>query len=136
MRIEPKEIIKTFKRLGSVREVGVELGIAKSTVYRWLTRARSPYPYGVPQYCEHGLKRKSTRPKHIHYDLSSDERVRIEAIRKKRVVGMYPGDTLDTFQYKLTLYLQYYNYHKRHRVLSMEGMTPMKEIQSYGQCLF
>ena len=48
----------------------------------------------------------------------------------KCVVGMYPRDSLDTLQYKLTLFLQYYNYQKRHRGLGMEGMTPMQKIES------
>lgn len=66
--------------------MAAEFGIAPSTVYRWLTRARSSYPYGTPKYRERGLKRKSTRPHRIHYALSPDERIRIEAIREKRVV--------------------------------------------------
>ncbi len=53
-------------------------------------------------------------------------------LNEKCVVGMYPKDSLDTLQYKLTLFLQYYNYHKRHRGLGMEGMTPMKKIASCG----
>jgi transposase InsO family protein len=55
-------------------------------------------------------------------------------LNEKCVVGMYPKDSLDTLQYKLTLFLQYYNYHKRHRGLGMEGMTPMKKIASYRNC--
>jgi len=31
-------------------------------------------------------------------------------LNEKCVVGMYPKDSLDTLQYKLTLFLQYYNY--------------------------
>ncbi len=51
-------------------------------------------------------------------------------LSEKCVVGMYPSDSLDTLQYKLTLFLQYYNYQKRHRGLGMEGMTPMKKLAS------
>ena len=51
-------------------------------------------------------------------------------LSEKCVVGMYPGDSLDTLQYKLTLFLHYYNYQKRHRGLGMEGMTPMKKLAS------
>lgn len=47
---------------------------------------------------------------------------------EKCVVDMYPYDTLDTLQYKLTLFLQYCNHHKRHRGLGMEGMTPMQKV--------
>ena len=55
-------------------------------------------------------------------------------LREKCVVGMYPADSLDVLQYKLTLFLQYYNYQKRHRGLGMEGMTPMKKIASCNSC--
>jgi transposase InsO family protein len=55
-------------------------------------------------------------------------------LNEKCVVGMYPSDTLDVLQYKLTLFLQYYNYHKRHRGLGMEGMTPMEKIKSCVGC--
>jgi transposase InsO family protein len=55
-------------------------------------------------------------------------------LNEKCVVGMYPKDSLDTLQYKLTLFLQYYNHHKRHRGLGMEGMTPMKKIASCRNC--
>lgn len=53
-------------------------------------------------------------------------------LSEKCVVGMYPSDQLDTLQYKLTLFLQYYNYQKRHRGLGMEGMTPIQKIASCG----
>lgn len=55
-------------------------------------------------------------------------------LNEKCVVGMYPKDSLDVLQYKLTLFLQYYNYQKRHRGLGMEGMTPMKKIASCINC--
>jgi transposase InsO family protein len=49
---------------------------------------------------------------------------------EKCVVGMYASDSLDELQYKIALFLQYYNYQKRHRGLGMEGMTPMKKLAS------
>lgn len=55
-------------------------------------------------------------------------------LNEKCVVGMYPHDSLDTLQYKLTLFLQYYNHHKRHRGLGMEGMTPMRKLASCLSC--
>lgn len=55
-------------------------------------------------------------------------------LTEKCVVGMYPSDSLDALQYKLTLFLQYYNWQKRHRGLGMEGMTPMKKIASCLSC--
>jgi transposase InsO family protein len=84
MRKEPKEIIKKYQETGSVKETANALNIHTSTVYRWLKRARSSYPYGKPRYVVRGLKRKSTRPKRIHHALSGSDRVAIEALRLER----------------------------------------------------
>lgn len=46
--------------------------------------------------------------------------------------GFYPSDSLETMQYKLTLFLHYYNYRKRHRGLGMEGMTPYERLLACG----
>jgi putative transposase len=43
--------------------------------------------------------------------------------------GFRPGDSLDAMQYKLTLFLHYYNFQKRHRGLGMEGLTPVGKLQ-------
>jgi transposase InsO family protein len=43
--------------------------------------------------------------------------------------GFYPKDTLDEMQYKLNLFLHYYNYQKKHRGLGMDGMTPMQKLE-------
>ena len=42
--------------------------------------------------------------------------------------GFYPKDTLDEMQYKLNLFLNYYNYQKKHRGLGMNGLTPMERL--------
>ena len=84
MRRKPKEIIRTYKKTGSAARTAHILGIHRSTVYRWLRRARSAYPYGKPKYKERGLKRTSTRPKRIRYALTPEERVRVEAVRLSR----------------------------------------------------
>lgn len=81
MRREPKEIIKTYKETQSVVHTARILGIHRSTVYRWLTRARSPYPYGAPRYVTQGLARKSTRPKRVRSALTADDRCTIEQLR-------------------------------------------------------
>jgi transposase InsO family protein len=38
-------------------------------------------------------------------------------------------DSFDELQYKLSQFLQYYNYRKRHRGLGMNGLTPFQKIQ-------
>lgn len=42
--------------------------------------------------------------------------------------GFYPKDSLDEMQYKLNLFLHYYNYQKKHRGLGMNGLTPMERL--------
>ncbi len=39
-----------------------------------------------------------------------------------------PNDTLELLQYKLNLFLGYYNYQKRHRGLGMGGLTPYQKL--------
>ena len=43
--------------------------------------------------------------------------------------GFYPSDTLDDFNYKLTLFLHYYNNIKKHRGLGMDGMSPNEKLK-------
>ena len=42
--------------------------------------------------------------------------------------GLSPHDSLETMQYKLNLFLHYYNFEKKHRGLGMDGRTPMEKI--------
>ena len=42
--------------------------------------------------------------------------------------NFYPYDTLDEMQYKLNLFLHYYNYQKKHRGLGMHGLTPVEKL--------
>ena len=46
--------------------------------------------------------------------------------------GFYPKDSLDTMQYKLNLFLHYYNYQKKHRGLGMDGATPKERLADLG----
>ena len=59
MRVTIKEIVSTYKRLRNVSQTASTLGVSRSTVHRWLKRARSPY--GRLKYL--GIHRLSTRPK-------------------------------------------------------------------------
>lgn len=42
--------------------------------------------------------------------------------------GFSPNQTLDQMQYKLNLFMHYYNYQKKHRGLGMDGRTPMEKL--------
>ncbi|MDA3814834.1 MAG: IS481 family transposase [Patescibacteria group bacterium] len=43
--------------------------------------------------------------------------------------GFPPSESLDSMQYKLNLFLHYYNYQKKHRGLGMNGLTPMQKLE-------
>ena len=45
--------------------------------------------------------------------------------------GFTPSESLDSMQYKLNLFMYYYNYQKKHRGLGMDGLTP---IQKLNEC--
>lgn len=80
MRKTPKEIISYFKKCGSVSKTATESGIHKTTVYRWLRRARS----GWSNCLTENVRRKSTKPKTLKRKLSGEERCNIEKLRKER----------------------------------------------------
>jgi len=42
--------------------------------------------------------------------------------------GFPPNQTLDQMQYRLNLFMHYYNYQKKHRGLGMDGKTPMERL--------
>jgi transposase InsO family protein len=48
--------------------------------------------------------------------------------QKALCYGFSPDQTIDQMQYKLTLFMHYYNYQKKHRGLGMDGKTPMERL--------
>lgn len=46
--------------------------------------------------------------------------------------GFSPHLSLDEFQYKLNLFLHYYNWRKKHRGLGMDGVTPVERLRELG----
>lgn len=82
MRINPQEIIRSFKLTGSAKETAKTCGVHITTVYRWLKRSQSVF-----SRCAVTLKyaiRKSTRPKNINYSLTQSECVRVRDLRHQR----------------------------------------------------
>ena len=76
MRVNPKLIIKLLNK----DEPLSELGINRTTVWRWKKKARTSRGTLSSRY----LTRKSTRPHHIHrYIFSGSDRIRIEEYRKR-----------------------------------------------------
>lgn len=43
--------------------------------------------------------------------------------------GFKASESLDALQYKLNLFLHYYNYQKKHRGLGMNGLTPIQKLE-------
>lgn len=46
-----------------------------------------------------------------------------------RYGGIYPRTNMEEMQYKIALFLLYYNHKRRHRGLGMNGMTPMEKMR-------
>lgn len=80
MRVKPKLIIATLNKGSSVFETASLLGIHRSTVYRWIKRARTYRG----RLTSRSLARKSTKPKTIHSALSLREIDLIMQERKKK----------------------------------------------------
>lgn len=76
---------------------------------------------------ESGIKHRANTP------YSPEENGKIErfhrTLNEKCIrFGLLPDDSLDTFNYKLTLFLHYYNHIKKHRGLGMNGMSPFEKL--------
>lgn len=81
MRIKLGIIIQTFKKnRHDAGKTALELGIHRSTVYRWIKRARTYRGLLVSR-----AERKSTKPKTIHFALSAKQQD--DAIRARKVKG-------------------------------------------------
>jgi transposase InsO family protein len=112
MRINPKEIIRSFKITGSVEETAKACNIHKSTVYRWIKRSRSTLSRLAITF-KHAV-RKSTRPKHIPYALSPEECVRVRDLRHRS------GWDARKIKYRLSLkasHMAVYRYLKRKKLV-------------------
>lgn len=86
MQIPIKKIISSLKETGNVLKTAKKLHISRITVYRWKKKATKIYGYET-YLSSRGLKRKSRRPKNIHYKLSTPQKTSILALRGKRHYG-------------------------------------------------
>ena len=81
---------------------------------------------------------KNKRIKHcMNTPYCSEENGKIERFHrtlneKGLRFGFLPSDSLETMQYKLTLFLYYYNQRKKHRGLGMDGVTPIERLKELG----
>lgn len=110
MRVKPKEIIKTIQdKGGDVVCSAQKLGIHKSTVYRWISRAKYLGGLRIKK-----LHRQSTRPDTIHYALTSSQESAIILLRQKK------GYTAEKIKSRLKL-----SVHRNtiHRLLKRNQLT-------------
>lgn len=85
MRIKPEIIIKTFKKCGgNATKAGKELGIHRTTVWRWVVRGKAESRSRFGHVSSRNLKRLSTRPHTIHYALTQEQESAIIKLRKRK----------------------------------------------------
>lgn len=85
MKVRPKEIIETVKKChGNCTQAAVLLGLHRTTVWRWVRRAKTNSRSRIGYLSTANLKRKSTRPQVIHYALTKEQESAIIALRKKK----------------------------------------------------
>lgn len=86
MRLDPNLITRVLKKNDLVvSDTAKQLGISRSTVYRWAKRAKGIH--NRLHIASRGLKRLSTRPKTIHYKISIFEAEDLIKIREKKHIG-------------------------------------------------
>lgn len=78
--------------------------------------------------CDHNIPHRRNTP-YCPEENGKIERFHRTLNEKALRFGFYPKDSLETMQYKLNLFLHYYNYQKKHRGLGMEGRTPIQKLE-------
>lgn len=78
-----KDIITRYKVTGSASTTARELGISRMTVYRWLKRGKT-FSGGITY---RKVRRNSTKPHMIHYQLTNRERLDIVQLYQQEHVG-------------------------------------------------
>lgn len=86
MRLDPNLITRTLKQNElRVSKTAKQLGISRSTVYRWAKRGKSIH--NRLDISSSGLKRLSTKPKLIHHALSPFEAEELIRLRQRKHLG-------------------------------------------------
>lgn len=114
MRVDPKQIIKRFKLLGSVVDTASSLGIHRSTVYRWIKRARNNSHERIGYLSTLGLKRYKPGAKFTRRKLSIAFESAIIKLRKEE------GYTAEKIKFKLKLPV---SRNTIHRLLKKKGLV-------------
>lgn len=125
MRVSPKEIIRQVNKGIEPGDVAQSLGIDRSTVYRWMTRAKSIHG-GLSS---HHLERLSTQPKTIHrFEFTPDQRIAIVNYRKRT------GQMAEKIVHKLDLPIHGRTLHRflAHKHLVREYVPPATKVSKHA----
>lgn len=77
---------------------------------------------------EHSISHRKNTP-YCPEENGKIERFHGTLSQKALRYGFYPDQTIDQMQYRLNLFLHYYNYQKKHRGLGMDGKTPIQRLE-------
>jgi len=77
---------------------------------------------------KHGIEHRKNTP-YCPEENGKIERFHSTLNQKALRYGFKPAEPLDDLQYKLNLFMHYYNYQKKHRGLGMDGLTPMQRLE-------
>lgn len=85
MRKKPLEIIEAVRKAQGDQAVAAkELGVHRTTVWRWVKKARNHSQSRIGTLSARYLRRKSTRPHRINYLLTQQEQSAIIKLRKQK----------------------------------------------------
>jgi transposase InsO family protein len=76
---------------------------------------------------QHGIEYRNNTP-YCPEENGKIERFHRTLNEKGLRYGFIASESLEAMQYRLNLFLHYYNYQKKHRGLGMEGKTPMERL--------
>ncbi len=135
MRVKPSQIIKAVKQYqGQITVAAQDLGIHRSTVYRWIRRSRTYRNRLVVS-----VKRRSTRPHHPHQALLPVDKDRAVSLRRERgftaekivasLGSTVPSRTVHRLLITRSLVRQY-GYHRRPRFQNTIHMHAKKHLPS------
>lgn len=85
MRRKPSEIIASVQtHKGNCARAALELGIHRTTVWRWVKRSNKASKGRFAELTSRGLKRFSTRPHTIHYKFLEEDKKEAKKLRKAK----------------------------------------------------
>jgi len=84
---------------------------------------------------EHGIEHRKNTP-YCPEENGKIERFHGTLNQKALRYGFSPKESLDNMQYKLNLFMHYYNYQKKHRGLGMDGKTPIERLNELASVNF